>query len=169
MAQRDVVVGPGAVVVVALDAEGRVLLVSPHPVGGSLVELPAGECIEDPLVAAGRSLGEQAGLRADTWHVLVDLLALPGGMAVSSRVYLARDLRPTPDTQRPREGAGTWVALDRAVDDVFADVLRDGVVAAGIIAAVQARDTFWGSLRPADLPWPPDISIGSSPSEHCSQ
>lgn len=44
VAERDVVEHPGAVVIVALDDAGRVLLVTQyrHPVRGNLVELPAG-------------------------------------------------------------------------------------------------------------------------------
>jgi hypothetical protein len=39
------------------------------------------------------------------------------------------------------------------VDDVFAEVIRNGVAAAAIVAVATALDTFWGSLQPADLPW----------------
>ena len=165
-AERDVAERPGVALVVALDAAGRVLLVSSHSVDDALIELPAcplDDAQEDPLQAAPRALLAQTRLRADTWNTLVDLPALPGEMNKPSRVYLARDLHPVPGRKRfrPRpqarhDEAGprpAWVTLDQAVDDVFAEVIRNGVAAAAIVAVATARDTSWGSLQPADLPW----------------
>ena len=65
--QRDVVVHPGAVGVVALDAAHRVLMVRQyrHPVGAHLEELPAvllDIAGEPALLAAQRELAEEAGL-----------------------------------------------------------------------------------------------------------
>jgi 8-oxo-dGTP pyrophosphatase MutT (NUDIX family) len=165
-AERDVVERPGVAVVVALDAADRVLLVSSHSVGDAFIELPAcplDDAEDDPLEAARRDLLAEAGLRADTWNTLVDLPALPGEMNKPSRVYLARDLHPVPESTRIRtrrndrhdeaDLRSTWVTLDQAVDDVFAGVIRNGVAAAAIAAIATARDTVWAALRPADLPW----------------
>jgi ADP-ribose pyrophosphatase len=95
--QRDVVVHPGAVGAVALDDQGRVLLVTQyrHPVRRRLDELPAGlldKPGEPALQAAQRELVEEAGLAADTWHVLVDTLTSPGMSDEAIRIFLARDL-----------------------------------------------------------------------------
>jgi hypothetical protein len=54
---------------------------------------------------------------------------------------------------RGGQARSTWVALDQAVDDVFAEVIRNGVTATAIVAIANARDTFWDALQPADLPW----------------
>jgi hypothetical protein len=43
----------------------------------------------------------------------------------------------------------TWLTLDQAVSDVFADAIRDGTAATAIVAAAQARDTFWAGLQSA--------------------
>ena len=96
--QRDVVVHPGAVGVVALDDSERVLLVTQyrHPVRRRLEELPAGlldKPGEPALAAAQRELMEEAGLAADTWHVLVDTLTSPGMTDEAIRVFLARGVR----------------------------------------------------------------------------
>jgi hypothetical protein len=45
----------------------------------------------------------------------------------------------------------SWAALDDAVDDVFNNVIGNGVAAAAIVATAQARDTSWHPLQPADL------------------
>ena len=160
--QRDVVVHPGAVGVVALDDQGRVLLVNQyrHPVRRRLDELPAGLLDvdgEDALVAAQRELVEEAGLAADTWHVLVDALTSPGMTDEAIRLYLARDVRTVDrDVQEHEEADMTtaWVPLEDAVRRVMAGQIENAMACLGILAADRAsRDGFAG-LRPADAPWP---------------
>lgn len=170
VAERDVVEHPGAVMIVALDDAGRVLLVSQyrHPVRGHLVELPAGlldQAGEDPHAAARRELHEEADLRADTWHTLLDLRISPGGMNEPGRVYLARDLHPVPDHERHHRGSNGeheeadlkafWTDLDQAIADVMAGTIQNAATVAGLLAAAHARDHDWKPLRPADVPWPP--------------
>ncbi len=150
--QRDVVVHPGAVGVVALDDRGRVLLVQQyrHPVHRRLDELPAGlldVAGERALVAAKRELAEEAGVAARTWHVLVDLLTSPGMTDEAIRVYLARDVSE-------QEMTATWVPLERAVARVLAGGLENGPACAGLLAAAEATRRRFEGLRPADAPWP---------------
>jgi 8-oxo-dGDP phosphatase len=168
--ERDVVEHPGAVMIVALDDSGGVLLVSQyrHPVGGFLLELPAGlldKERESPVDAARRELFEEAGLRAAAWHTLLDLRISPGGMNEIGRVYLARDLTPVPEGERFYLGQGgeyeeadlraEWVDLDDAVRRALAGEIQNGTTVAGLLAAAHTRDRNWRSLRPADAPWPP--------------
>jgi 8-oxo-dGTP pyrophosphatase MutT (NUDIX family) len=159
---RDVVVHPGAVGVVALDAQGRVLLVNQyrHPVRRRLDELPAGLLDvegEPALETAKRELAEEAGVAADTWHVLVDTLTSPGMTDEAIRVFLARDLREVDrDVQEHEELDMTtsWLPLEDAVRRVMAGELENGMAAVGLLAADRAaRDGFRG-LRPGDAPWP---------------
>ena len=160
--QRDVVEHPGAVGVVALDEQGRVLLVNQyrHPVRRRLDELPAGlldVAGEPALETAKRELAEEAGYAADTWHVLVDTLTSSGMTDEAIRVFLARDLREVErDVQEHEELDMTaqWLPLDEAVRQVLAGELENGMAAVGLLAADRAvRDGFAG-LRPAEAPWP---------------
>ena len=160
--QRDVVVHPGAVGVVALDDDGRILLVNQyrHPVRRRLDELPAGLLDVDgeaSLPAAQRELQEEAGLAASTWHVLVDALTSPGMTDEAIRLYLARDLRTVDrDVQEHEEAELTtaWTPLEDAVRRVLAGEIENAMACLGILAADRAsRDGFAG-LRPADAPWP---------------
>jgi len=159
--QRDVVVHPGAVGVVALDDGGRVLLVNQyrHPVGRRLEELPAGlldKPGEPALAAAQRELAEEAGLAADTWHVLVDALTSPGMTDEAIRVFLARDVRPVDrDVQEHEEAEMTsaWLPLDDAVRRVLAGEIENAMAAVGVLAADRARRDGFSGLRPADAPW----------------
>jgi ADP-ribose pyrophosphatase len=100
--RRDVAGHPGAVAVVALDAEGRVLLVRQwrHPAGRTLLEIPAGTLdrdpatgtTEDPAAAARRELEEETGSRASRWELLADFWTTPGFTSERMYLYLATEL-----------------------------------------------------------------------------
>lgn len=70
-ATREYVVHPGAVVVVPLLDDGRVVLERQYryPVGQVMVEFPAGklDAGEDPFVCGQRELVEETGYRAREW------------------------------------------------------------------------------------------------------
>jgi ADP-ribose pyrophosphatase len=158
--QRDVVVHPGAVAVVALGERG-VLLVNQyrHPVRAHVDELPAGlldKHGESALAGAKRELAEEAGLAAGTWHVLADVLSSVGMSDEAVRLYLARDVTEVErDVQEHEELDMTtaWVPLEDAVRRVFAGELENALAVIGVLAADRAvRDGFDG-LRAADAPW----------------
>jgi len=162
---REVLVHTGAVGVVALDDQERVLLVRQyrHPVRSYLWEPPAGLLDvsgEEPWAAARRELAEEADLRADTWHVLVDFYNSPGGSTEAFRCYLAQDLTAVAaDERHEREGEERdmqteWVALDEARHLVLSGRLHNPTAVSGILAACAARDAGWSTLRPAEAPWP---------------
>ena len=82
-ADRDFMRHVGAVGVVALDDDGRVVLVRQyrHPVGTFLWELPAGLIDvtgEHSAAAAARELAEEADLTAARLELLVDMHTTPG-------------------------------------------------------------------------------------------
>jgi ADP-ribose diphosphatase len=97
---REVVEHPGAVVVVAVDDEGRVPLVRQyrHAVKEYLLELPAGglEPGELPQEAARRELREEVGVEAGTWRQLGYFFSSPGFANEKLHVFLAEDLRSAP-------------------------------------------------------------------------
>jgi 8-oxo-dGTP pyrophosphatase MutT (NUDIX family) len=162
---RDVVVHTGAVGIVALDDDDRVLMVRQyrHPVRSYLWEPPAGlldVAGETALDCARRELAEEAFRTADRWHVLVDFYNSPGGSEESFRAFLARGLRPVPHAER-HAGTGeerdmpiAWVPLDEARDLVLAGRLHNPTAVCGILAAHDSRDRGWSTLRPGDTPWP---------------
>jgi ADP-ribose pyrophosphatase len=95
---REVVDHPGAVVIVALDADGYAFLVEQyrHPIGRYLLELPAGgiEAGEEPLAAAKRELHEEVGLEAREWVSLGSFFSSPGFANERLHAFLARELVP---------------------------------------------------------------------------
>lgn len=163
---RDVVVHPGAVAVIAIDADDRILLIRQyrHPVAMYLFEPPAGlldVAGEPPLDTARRELAEEAGVQADTWHTLVDLFNSPGGSSEAIRVYLASKLTALPNG-RPQTGEAeeahlpqAWVPLDHAVELVLSGAIGSPSGVAGILALDAVRRRGGEGLRSADAPWQP--------------
>ena len=163
-AERDVVIHPGAVAVLALDEAQQVLLIRQyrHPVRRLLWEIPAGlrdVAGEPPWATARRELLEEAGYRARDWRVLADYYTSPGFSTERLRVFLARDLEFVPEAERDfipeAEEAQlliAWLPLDEAVRKVFAGDLHNGVAALAILAAYAARSGGFDGLRPADAP-----------------
>jgi ADP-ribose pyrophosphatase len=95
--QREVVAHPGAVVILPLLDEKRVILIrnERYVVQQTLWELPAGtlEVDEDPLACASRELQEETGYHAGKITPLFDFFSTPGFCNEILFVYLAEELR----------------------------------------------------------------------------
>ena len=120
-ATRDVVGHPGAVAVLALDDEDRLLMVRQWrvPADGALLEIPAGTLdvhdgvTEDPDLCARRELEEETGLGRATWRKLGVVLDAPGFATELMHLYLATGMtaRPTDDDRLgARRGRATRAA-----------------------------------------------------------
>jgi ADP-ribose pyrophosphatase len=157
---REVVHHPGAVGVVALDDEGRVVMLRQyrHPIGEYLWELPAGLRDVDgepPLETARRELAEEAQLAAQRWSLLATTYSTPGFCDEMVLIYLAEGLsdvsRPDGFTVEHEELDMTLVRvpLATAVQQVFDGTIRNSLAIIGVLAAAQAR-TAAPRLRPVD-------------------
>ena len=97
-ATREVVEHAAAVVILAFDAEGRIAFVRQwrSPVGGPLLELPAGvvEAGEDVEVCAARELQEEAGLKPGSLQPLPRFYVAPGWTDEYLYGFVARDCEP---------------------------------------------------------------------------
>jgi ADP-ribose pyrophosphatase len=120
-ATREVVGHPGAVAILAIDADDQVLLVRQFrvAVGEALLEVPAGTLdvaadgsIEDPEIAAPREFEEETGMRAGTWRRLASFFTAPGFASELMHLYLATDLRPA-DGDRLGPDADEHLELER--------------------------------------------------------
>nr|WP_240926973.1 NUDIX hydrolase [Rhodococcus kroppenstedtii] len=159
-AEREVIEHHGAVAVVAIDDEDRIVLIEQyrHPLGRRLLELPAGlldEPGEDPVDAVGRELTEETGLAAESFSVLVDVAASPGFTDETVRIFLAEGLSEV-DRPEARDEEADIELVRLSVEDALARVLSGEIVnasaVAGIlaVAAVRSRSV---PMRPADAPW----------------
>ncbi|MBS0024472.1 NUDIX domain-containing protein [Microbacterium paraoxydans] len=143
---RQYVAHPGAVAIVALDDDGRVLLIQQyrHPIRHRDWELPAGLLDvpgEDPAEAARRELAEEADLVAAHWEPLVSSWTTPGGNDELIRLFLATGIAAA-DAAHSREDEEAdirlaWVPLDDAVAAVLDGRMRNGILAIGVLAAAQ--------------------------------
>ncbi|MFD6175842.1 MULTISPECIES: NUDIX domain-containing protein [unclassified Isoptericola] len=162
---REYVEHPGAVAIVALDEQERILLERQyrHPVRSFMWEVPAGllDVDGEPAVdAAARELAEEADVTAERWAVLADYATTPGSSDEAVRIFLARGIAPVAEADRhvrTGEEAGMevrWVPLDEAVARALDGSLHNPSTVVGILAAAASRAGGWSSLRPTDAPWP---------------
>ncbi len=98
LVEREIVVHPGAVVVLPVRADGRVVMLRNHrfAVAETLWELPAGtlEPGEDPQLCAARELEEETGYTSARVEPLHQFFTTPGICTERMHAYLAHDARP---------------------------------------------------------------------------
>ncbi|CAN7248089.1 NUDIX hydrolase [Microbacterium sp. LjRoot45] len=143
---RQYVAHPGAVAIVAIDDQERVALIQQyrHPIRHRDWEIPAGLLDiagEPPIDTARRELAEEVDLVADSVEPLLSIFTTPGGNDEIVHIFLARGLSPAPHAHdREQEEADIrleWVPLTDAVDAVLAGRMRNGILAAGVMAAAE--------------------------------
>ncbi len=161
--ERDYIVHPGAVAIIALNDSGELLLIEQyrHAQGKIMWEAPAGLmdlANEDPLATAKRELFEETGYEAKTWNVLLDLANTPGGSSEQIRIYFARDLSLHPDG-RPTGSAEEldmpvhWIPIQDVLESIRRGAVTNPQLVAGTHAALIAMAEPDMALRSEDAPW----------------
>ena len=157
---RDVVLHPGAVTIVAISPDRRVLLVRQyrHAAGEALLELPAGTLdrqpdgsMEDRLLAAKRELTEETGYRADKWRELATFFTAPGFASELMTIFLATDVTPDPEFKGPDPDERLKVEMVPFDDDAGRGQERPAhdaktILGVLLVDALEAE----GPLRPGD-------------------
>ena len=132
---REVVVHPGAVTILPLLDDGRIVLIRNQrlTIGQELLELPAGtlEPGEPPRDCALRELEEETGYRADTISPLCEFYTTPGICTERMWVFVARDLT---HTQQNLQGAEQIRVCVLTIDEVRR-MLRAGEIEDGMTIA----------------------------------
>lgn len=143
---RQFVDHPGAVAVLALNADNQILMIRQYrqPVRQFLWEIPAGlldvsgESLQD---AAARELEEETGYRAATVSQLIDFYTTPGGNNELIRIFLARNLefvgRPSHQEGEERQLQVEWVDFQGALASVLSSEIKSPSAVVGILAAAQ--------------------------------
>jgi ADP-ribose pyrophosphatase len=146
---RDVVGHPGAIAVLALDDDGRLLLVRQWriPAERAMLEIPAGTLdvhdgvTEDPDVAARRELEEETGSRAGAWRKLAEFWTAPGFASELMHLYLATGLTSATGDDRLTPDEDERLELSRVpVDEALALVDRGEISDAKTILGVLWLD-----------------------------
>ncbi len=160
---REYLAHTGAVAVLALDADDRVMLIKQYrqPIGLKDWEIPAGLLDiagESPLIGAQRELAEEVDLVAAEWHLLTDIATSAGGSNEIVRIYLARGVaaseHPFERTEEEFDIEKRWVALDEVVAAVLDRTVVNAILAVAVLAAQASRAGGWASLGDPETVWP---------------
>lgn len=145
MGERHVVRHPGAVCVMALRSDGRLVTIRNLrvAVGGWLHEFCAGklERGEDPADAARRELEEETGHTAGCITSLGTFYTSPGFTDERMHAFLATDLTPCP----------TRLEADERIEVQIVDLARfEQMIAVGEVCDGKTLATYvrWKVLRP---------------------
>lgn len=127
--QREIVEHPGAVAVVPVLPDGRIVLVRQFrpAVGRQMLELPAGtvEPDEDYANTARRELAEETGYRPEAITELVRFFVSPGWCNEELVVFVAPDI--TPGEQSPEDDEEIDIEIVTA--DEIPGLMKSGEIA----------------------------------------
>lgn len=135
-----------AVGVVAVDGDGRILLVGQHryTLDAYSWEIPEGgvEPGEAPEAGARRELAEETGYEALAWRELCRFSLSNSVTDERGVLFLATDLRPGVAAPEPTEDlALRWATLDETLAEIDAGEIHDIMTIAGITRyALAVRD-----------------------------
>lgn len=144
---REVAHHPGGAAVVPLTDDGQVILVDQlrYPLGRHILELPAGKlgAGEDPEYCAARELEEETGWLAGSLTKLCAFHTSPGFCDELLHVYLAGQLRLSPEGHKREEGEFTMSLRMLPLHDALQMIATGGITDA---------KTIIGLLLVAQLP-----------------
>jgi ADP-ribose pyrophosphatase len=149
-ARWERVTHPGAVGIVPLLDDGTVLMVRQyrHPVGGVLLEIPAGKLDsgEPPWTTAQRELSEEVGMRAGELFKIAEFYNSPGYSNEYFHLYMARGLTEEPGETEPDEFLEVErVRLTDALDMISTGDIKDAKSIIGLTVALMIMS---GKMRP---------------------
>jgi 8-oxo-dGTP pyrophosphatase MutT (NUDIX family) len=144
--EREVIHHPGAVVVVPLTAERRVIMVRQFrsAIAEDLLEIPAGKrdvAGEATEITAHRELAEEVGRRAGRLDLLARFYNSPGFTDELTWLYLARDLEVVPSDRQGAEEQHMTVEeidLDAVPGLIASGQIMDAKSIVGLCLTMQA-------------------------------
>lgn len=138
-ATRELVKHPGAVAVVALTKDNRLVVVEQYrkPLEKMTVELPAGklEANEEFVDCAKRELAEETGYTAKKWSHLVSFYTSPGFADEQIHLYVAEDLQAGDANPDDDEFVNT---REITLDEAFALIDAGAICDAKTVTAIYA-------------------------------
>lgn len=142
---REVVYHHGGAGIAALDENGNIYLVRQYRYAPDqeLIEIPAGklEPGEDPLEAARRELGEEAGLCAAQWHSLGSIIPTCGYCSEVIYLYAATGLSSVGQHLDEDEFLSLFtLPLETARSMVLSGEITDGKTVAAVLKVCALRE-----------------------------
>lgn len=137
---------PAAAIVVVLDDQDRVLMLSRHRfiLDRWVLELPGGylDPDEDPLVCAAREVQEETGWRPGPLHPLVEFQPMVGTIDQPNTVYLAKGATATGATPDINEADRiVWLPLSEVPDRMATGEIIGAGSVSGLLAVLLAKAT----------------------------
>jgi len=140
--EREIVRHPGAVAIIAVDADRRVTLVRQlrEPARKHLLELPAGTCEpdEDALATAKRELVEEAGLAGGEWRLAASFFSTPGFCDELVRLYIAEGVEQTERAPQEDEEIELVQVAVAELADLLPEI-EDAKTLAGLLLYLRER------------------------------
>ncbi len=139
---REIVEHNGAVAIVALDDQNRVLIERQYRAGPGreLLEIPAGtlEEGEDPARCATRELKEETGYLAGRWEALGYFYSSPGFCTEKMYLFLARQLTFSAASPEDDESIEVeWLPYAQALAKVENGEIVDAKTIVGLMRAAK--------------------------------
>lgn len=136
--RRDLIVHPGAVVILAITDDRRVVMIRNRrfSVGKILWELPAGtlEASEDPKLCAGRELIEETGYRAAAITPICAFFTSPGICTERMFAFAATGLEHVgQDLEDDEQIEVELVPMERVMEMVRSGEIEDGKTIAALL------------------------------------
>jgi len=128
--ERHIVIHPGAVVVLPILSDGRIVLIKQQriAVDGDLIELPAGtlEPGEPPITTARRELIEETGYTAKSLTQIMSFFTSPGFIREEMFLFKATNLIPGPTDMEDGEKIEPMIVeLSQAMDMIAKGEIKD--------------------------------------------
>jgi ADP-ribose pyrophosphatase len=135
---RDVVRHPGAVAIVPILPDGRIVLVRQYRYAAekALLEIPAGtlEPGEEPLNCAARELREETGFEAGEIEGFLSCFMAPGYSSEVIHFFVARDLREVGAEMEPDEVIeNKALELGEILERIRSNAIEDAKTIVGIL------------------------------------
>ncbi len=147
-AEREYIVHPGAVVILALNDSGDLLMERQYryPLSREFLELPAGKIDpgEEPLQTAKRELAEETGYTAARWRYLGVMHPVIAYSTERIEIFLAEQLTLSASRLDQGEFIEVFaVPLDVAMDWIRSGRVTDSKTIAGLLWAEKLRSGAW--------------------------
>lgn len=147
-AGREYIVHPGAVLVVPVLDDGRIVFERQfrYPLRQAFIELPAGKIDpnEDTLVTGQRELLEETGYSATEWHYLAALHPCIGYSNEIIHIYLAKGLQSGEHNRDHDESLEVFtMTLDEAMKALRHGEITDGKTMIALFWVDKALNQEW--------------------------